>query len=210
MKSQAVDVNKKWKKEKKKKKGIEDATDTNNTTKVEVVNSIDITDIVDECFKEEREEEIKIIQTSVLDNGVCIINSNESCEDNNQIQNVLDEQKHSALCFTIEEEFQIHDLIAKREFMNDIFAQIKNNALSACDKDSMVTKTKDGKWLYGKNLMHASQNLGQHIGKVQIHKNHFKKGNCASPSLFNTFAGSVRFQDVFDEFRNVKRNIAYE
>merc|ERR1719233_203194 len=69
--------------------------------------------------------------------------------------------------------------------MNDIFAQIKNNAMSACNKDSKVTKTKDGKWLYGKNLMHASQNLGQHIG-------------------------SVKFQDVFDEFRNVKRNIAYE
>merc|ERR1719233_1694930 len=69
--------------------------------------------------------------------------------------------------------------------MNDIFAQIKNNAMSACNKDSKVTKTKDGKWLYGKNLMHASQNLGQHIG-------------------------SVKFQDVFDEFRNVKRNIAFE
>jgi len=251
MRSQAVDVNKKWKKQGKKKQEINNTTDINNKTEVKEVNSIDIVDIVDECFKgahedqtkinqldnskcaikkirscqdksiqivldeqlnnirghnnktgvnevnsidimdivdecfkEEHEEQTKITQTSALGNRKCAIKKNESCQDKS-VHIVLDEKNHSAVCFTIEEEFQVHDLIAKREFMNDIFAQIKNNVLSTHENDSMVTKTEDGKWQYEKRMMVASQNLGQQFG-------------------------SAKFQDVFNEFRNVKRNIAYE
>ena len=151
--------------------------DNNNRTEVEEVNSIDIMDIVDECFKEEHEEQTRITQTSALGNSKCAIKKNESCQDRS-VQIVLDEQNHSAVCFTIEEEFQVHDLIAKREFMNDIFAQIKNNVLSTHENDSMVTKTEDGKWQYEKRMMVASQNLGQQFGIFQIIKNHLIEKKC--------------------------------
>jgi len=186
MNIQAVDANKKWKKQEKTEAAEEHVDIGSDGTYDDLASAIDITDIVDDCFKEEQKKGDHDYVNQVLVQKYSDGNARKRRYPSFNIQVRIDERQHSVICFTIEEEFRVHDLIAKREFMNDINEQIKTSAASSLNENvSTIRFTNEGKIAYGQKLMDNCLKLGQHIA-------------------------STKFQDVFDEFRHVRRSSAFE
>jgi len=156
MKKNLVDINKHWRINRKNVRGSE--------TK----RSVDIDDIVDLCFEDEEKKKVDYETDKII------------------TSNVISELKYPILCFTLEEELCIHELIVKREFMLDIIENVKNSSQSEQLRE-LVKITGIGsqrKVSYAQRLCEASMRLGQHIS-------------------------STRFQDVYHEFSAVNKVNAY-
>ena len=158
---ECVDVSRRWKKPDKRKEDFEKG----NGSHADLEISVDINDIVDKCFKEENEKEYQNNTNKEAKPKYAICTSQRQRKISNiQIKVGINEKKHSSICFTIEEEFRIHDLIAKREFMNEIFEKIKR-VDSEFVKDSVVNLMNGRKINYGQKMWDESQKMGQQIGK---------------------------------------------
>ena len=196
---ECVDVSRRWKKPDKRKEDLEKS----NGSHADLETSVDINDIVDNCFKEETEKENQNNTNKEAKPTYAICTSQRKRKISYiQIKVGINEKKHSSICFTIEEEFRIHDLIAKREFMNEIFEKIKS-VDSEFVKDSVVNLTNGRKINYGQKMWDESQKRGQQIGKANFDfymKQHLKY----------SLSASSKFQDVFDEFCHVNRRRAFE
>ena len=159
---ECVDMSKRWKKPDKRKDDLE----KDNVSNADLETSVDINDIVDSCFKEENEKENQNNTNKEVKPKYAICTSQRKRKISNiQIKVGINEKKHSSICFTIEEEFRIHDLIAKREFMNEIFEKIKI-VDSEFVKDAVVNLTNGRKINYGQKMWDESQKRGQQIGKT--------------------------------------------
>jgi len=166
MKEYLVGVNKKWKRTKqtdsipteniktcfpvKKICAVDESQlvqiETNNIITLKRGN-INIEEIVDTCFQQEQINWMKTTtntETRTTSQQISKYEKRKKKAISNTYHTVeITENRLSPICFTIEEEFCIQDLVAKRECMNEVFHRIKSHIDPIVLEDSKRIITQD-------------------------------------------------------------------